>query len=354
MTTKAKPKQTKSIPKVSECNPVLLVPDVMGWAWWRRCTGIQKFGKGCVTVICERDLAGEKLENYSGHLCCSWPTFPSPDPNRSWALVSNEGCQYQKNPNSSVYQERMATNWKNADSAAVMLPRYHGLITVNASWLPFLTTLNPNAICLRTGVDTDLFHERAVPFADSKTVRIGWCGKRSTASKFSPKGYDEVLRPLMHALRNEPGAEFVINDRDHKTKLSTSEMIAWYNTIDVFLITSCSEGTPSCALEAMACGRPVIGTNVGILGDVNSAAHEHFGSGCVKIVPTYRNDQEAPQTVAVLKAEITAMLRDHSWGIAAGKMSRKVVDAAFSWRVLADDWLTVIRRPKVRSVSRTG
>ena len=38
------------------------------------------------------------------------------------------------------------------------------------------------------------------------------------------------------------------------------EMPAWYNTIDVYVCASSSEGLSLSVLEAMACGRPIVST----------------------------------------------------------------------------------------------
>lgn len=47
-----------------------------------------------------------------------------------------------------------------------------------------------------------------------------------------------------------------------------SEIPSWINACDVFVIPSLNEAGPSVLLEALACGKPVIGTKVGIIPEI--------------------------------------------------------------------------------------
>ena len=42
-----------------------------------------------------------------------------------------------------------------------------------------------------------------------------------------------------------------------------SDMASYYNAIDLLILTSASESSPNVVLEAMACGRPIVASNVG-------------------------------------------------------------------------------------------
>lgn len=53
-------------------------------------------------------------------------------------------------------------------------------------------------------------------------------------------------------------------------------MPGFYNSIDCYICGSSSEGTPNPVLEAMACGIPVISTNVGIVPEVFGTKQKEF------------------------------------------------------------------------------
>lgn len=69
----------------------------------------------------------------------------------------------------------------------------------------------------------------------------------------------------------------------------------WYAAMDVTLITSRSEGTTTTALEAQACGVPVVSTDVG-------AVHEVVEDGVTGLlVPAGRSDAIAAATLVLLE-----------------------------------------------------
>ena len=48
-------------------------------------------------------------------------------------------------------------------------------------------------------------------------------------------------------------------------KVSHKELALWYNAADLFCLISMGEGCPNVVLEALACGAPVVATNVGAI-----------------------------------------------------------------------------------------
>jgi len=110
-------------------------------------------------------------------------------------------------------------------------------------------------VLVEDGVDTSLF--RPLPHPD--TFRIGWCGN-------SAVGYGQVkgLGMLSEACETA-GVELSVLDFCNCGGLPQWQMSSWYKNISVYANASANDGTPNPPLEAMACGRPVISTRVGVM-----------------------------------------------------------------------------------------
>ena len=125
---------------------------------------------------------------------------------------------------------------------------------------------------LPDGVDLSLFRPKALDRFDtiaSRPVRVGWVGHSAWASTLEDfKGVNTILKPALKELQEE-GLPLVADFADRKDQfIPHIKMPDYYAGIDVLICTSKIEGTPNPVLEAMACGVPVITTDVGIVPDV--------------------------------------------------------------------------------------
>lgn len=112
----------------------------------------------------------------------------------------------------------------------------------------FPSTITP--FLMPNGVDPDAFNYCP---RDGSLKTLGWCGAPHVPSKQVDWAY---------AISNETNIPLKL-----ATHLSYDELRAWYNTIDVLLITAVPEASkesgPLPAFEAIVSGVPVIGTPVG-------------------------------------------------------------------------------------------
>ena len=113
---------------------------------------------------------------------------------------------------------------------------------------------------------------------DDDIIKIGWTGN----SKFTDengddlKGLNKIINPAIKELKEEGyKIELVVADRNIKF-IPHNEMPKYYNNIDIYICTSRTEGTPNTVLEAMACGIPVISTDVGIVPEVFGEKQKEF------------------------------------------------------------------------------
>ena len=138
------------------------------------------------------------------------------------------------------------------------------------------------SMVISDGVDLGLFKmDNTSKFDDLKDddiIKIGWTGN----SKFTDengddlKGLNKIIKPAIKELKEEKyKIEFVVADRNIKL-IPHNEMPKYYNDIDIYLCTSRSEGTPNTILEAMACGIPIISTDVGIVPEVFGEEQKEF------------------------------------------------------------------------------
>lgn len=306
---------------------IAIVYDVEGWAWHKRACAIQKYAGCDVDMLNHSESMLEKSPEYAAMATHIWQSSTRGLCDKQWAIVTNGKLQYPYNPWSEDFRNRCASRSNNENLASEFLPRFHGIICINPVATEFCRTLNANTVQLRPGVDTDVYYPEAVQQSDR--MRVGWCGKPSEPGRFSSKGFHEILLPLME---RHPDIDWQVNTRHVENALGEQDMRRWYASLDLFLVTSSAEGTPSTALEALSCGTPVAGTPVGIIPQLaEDGAAIHLCRG-------YTNENEAAQTVGEFDMHLRfAPLTRRDPGVVS--RNRKVIEEKWPWKKLASQWV---------------
>ncbi|MCQ6559715.1 glycosyltransferase family 4 protein [Paenibacillus mendelii] len=118
---------------------------------------------------------------------------------------------------------------------------------------------------IRPFVETSLFKpDKKQRMEREKTFTIGWAGNKGRKSK----NYKTLYLPIVKAYKKHPYVKFAESTVGQRT---VNDMPAFYNKLDLLLVTSANEGAPNPALEAYSCGIPVLSTNVGY---IKTVAHE--------------------------------------------------------------------------------
>jgi len=105
---------------------------------------------------------------------------------------------------------------------------------------------------------------------------------------------------------------------------------AFYRAADVFALSSDFDNSPNAILEAMACGLPVVATNVG---GVRDFVTERAGGALV-----------SPGDAGAFAAALERYLAQPDAARAAGAHNRLKASTEFSWRASALQLVAVYRR----------
>lgn len=324
---------------------ILLVPDVEGWIWWHQSQAIQKYAPSRfdVTVGVQQELYDNKqdkgwVNQWDAILHWSWIDAPySLGLKRLVTVVAHEGIRWEYVENNDtldttphMLQWASASPRRNISNAKELLPCADAVIGVNENIANVLWNSIgvPRCQHVPVGIDHQMYRPIKNPWSHGGKLRVGWCGQAGARAK----GYEWILEPLMQAVGDR--VTFVTNRRTHLNAMTAEEMVTWYNHIDIFLCTSICEGTPSTALEAMACGRGVISTHVGVMPEV---FRDRPGG---ILVPGYTNDAERQTTIQAL-AETLTSLSDIKVRCMGACARRRILEC-YTWEELAPRWLEVI------------
>lgn len=150
-----------------------------------------------------------------------------------------------------------------------------------------------------------------------RKIVIGWSGNSEWNShKEDFKGLNTILKPVIDELIKEGyPVEYYFADRQNGM-IPHNEMVNYYSKIDVYVCPSKIEGTPNPVLESMACGIPIITTDVGIVKQVFGKKQMKFvlkerTKACLKESLIYLI--EHPMLFEELGKENTEQIKNWAW-----------------------------------------
>jgi glycosyltransferase involved in cell wall biosynthesis len=206
-----------------------------------------------------------------------------------------------------------------ADGYAVASPRLLDEYSAR-SFLP-----RPAAV-LADGVDLTLFR----PFDldrlldTDRTLVVGWAGNSAWGADTDHKGLKTIIKPVLARLATE-GLDVRGDFCDREIAWRPHEsMPGYYGGIDVYVCASLSEGTPNPVLEAMACGLPILSTDVGIVREVFGPRQQEFIVG----------DRTSPEFESKLRQLVTTP----SLRMELGRENQQSIQSC-SWEQRAASWV---------------
>ena len=225
-----------------------------------------------------------------------------------------------------------------------MVLRSSAKIVANASGLANLSRKTDPfpVLVIHNGVDCDFFHPISRPERSiNKIFKFLFVGR------FQPqKNLFFLLSRLaeLHSQKNSPFMLHFVGDgplrfdlQDHAEKLGLQDKIVWhgwvnkerlrsiYQKADCFLNPSLYEGMPNAVLEAMACGLPVIASDI----SGNNDLVQHGKTG-------FLFDFNRPDKCLIVHKKL---LDDSRLAKSMGKNGREWVSCNFSWDKVVKKYL---------------
>jgi glycosyltransferase involved in cell wall biosynthesis len=274
---------------------ILLISDVCGWAWWNKSRYIQMYLKDQfdIDVIC---VLGPEAQGIN---------------RGKYDLYLTYGYSYVGMLQQVNIKKRITgiTAHRPIGTIKSFMTLAHNLHANSMMLFNELKKVaNHNRVWyVPNGVDEHVFRP-IKPIGQKKQLIAGHVGKKCEA-----KGQEQFIIPAMQAA----DVESVTNMNDYRNRSPYCEMYEYYQNMDVFLVASVEDGTPNGALEAAACGRPIISNPIGNMPEFIENGVNGFLVG--------RNVDEYIEKLNYLNKNRKVLEK-------MGKAARKTVEKSWTWK----------------------
>jgi glycosyltransferase involved in cell wall biosynthesis len=283
---------------------ILFMTDVKDWAWWIKSEYIKKYLSDEFDIEIQNLLTDNniqlhhKVDQQKHDLYFSYGF--------SYIDFLNKVPKHKKicgvtahRTKQQIFPKMIQAGHHHANSK-MLLKELHNMGFKRAYYVP-------------NGVNEDLF-KPIKPLREEGDLVVGHVGKECPA-----KGQREFILPAIQAT----GCKSATNLRTFKDKLPHTEMPNIYNEMDVFVVASTEDGTPNPALEAAACGRPIISNKIGNMPEFIIDGWNGF------IVPRKLNAYI--EKIMYFRANRDELIR-------MGKNARKTVEEGWTWKIQAENY----------------
>jgi len=246
---------------------ILAIPNIPGWALAHHCADLKEALRDeCDMTIRIYQNVQEFLEEDLSRYDCIYPTFKIP------CIIAYEAVQ-------EIHRRRLLCGlhsfhvWDGHRSigralsrASVLAPellekikKFKVVAAICRGLQEAFQEANP--ALAHHGINTNVFYPVERP--RHKRLRIGWVGWIGTV--WNRKHNYALFERLKDCLG--PDYEFVtaINGKKDEKIRTREEMREFYQSLDIFVVTSLSEGSPLPPLEAAGCGVPTLTPPVGAM-----------------------------------------------------------------------------------------
>jgi glycosyltransferase involved in cell wall biosynthesis len=267
-----------------------VIYDVPGWAYWHRYEALKKYAPLNWTVT-----GGTAL-----------PTrFELNPPDivllLNYSLADRVNHQLRKYSPRTLLVGSMNVGWPRRLEFLMKLREKCNHVIINNVEMYLKCGCVPGTSTISNGVDTNVFYPNNL-LGFNRKRRVLWTGSVYHAAL---KGYS-IIKSMSNGL-NAKGIDLDLRLVDsHGRKYSHPDMAAWYNTGSCYVVGSETEGTPNPALEAAACGLPIVSTRVGNMPEliqhkINGYLVEERSARALQEGITFVNDNFESMSLAMLE-----------------------------------------------------
>jgi glycosyltransferase involved in cell wall biosynthesis len=286
---------------------IVLVTDVRGWAWWIKSMYLIKHLSddfNFITVPAQEQTTNWKKLEGDLYLTYGWDYFHRLSNVDKKRIVSGITAHKDKSTwQNGVLRTLKQCEWVHANSIMLKNALQEGGIK-DVYYVP-------------NGVDENLFVEKKpINILTSKKFVAGHVGK---VAGIGGKGQKEFLEPAAAQAEVEWKGHY----NNYTNRVEHDKMVDFYQDIDAFFVASITDGTPNGALEASACGRPVVSNRIGnmpefIVNGVNGFIVERKVNDYVEKMKLLANDRELCYEM--------------------GQNARKTIEESWTWIAMAENY----------------
>jgi glycosyltransferase involved in cell wall biosynthesis len=201
-----------------------------------------------------------------------------------------------------------------------VLRRLRKAVLVNTHCRKLWHVFSPHLPVVHTKYTCDLevfFPER--PRKPSEKLVVGWAG--SLRNHPGKRGFHDLIRPVCTELAD---VQLKVQAKEIDFVTDDNRMREFYNSLDLYICASRSEGTPRPVLEAAACGVPVLTTDVGIVPEL-------IVDDC--------NGFIVERTADAIRARLQWIVEHRDILPSLGEAARQRMEREFRWESLVGQWI---------------
>jgi len=287
---------------------ILLCSDVKNWAWAKKCTEIQthlsdEFHIEIIHLLETR--TGIRQGDFDLYLTFGWSyvshTRLAPRNRCISGMTAHKGKGFLT---TNIIPAMKKVDWHHANSILLKneLEKYD---IENVFYVP-------------NGVNEDIFRP-VVPIKPQRSNLVALHVGKKCGHESDVKGQKRFIEPSCE----QAGIKYIGHYNNYKTALTTQEMVSLYQQADVFLVSSETDGTPCGALEAAACGRPIISNAIGNMPEFIKDGYNGF---------------LVPRVVDAYVEKLKYLKENRDKLIEMGNNARKTVEEGWTWKIQAENY----------------